>query len=163
MTNSCDIPLKHAGAGISRADAPAGHESHRVPHVLENGEIVLDPWWGTIQPAQLHPDLPTVGELEVLDHIAAGGVLIDTRLPEYIAESGTIPGALAIPARDVTDHLELFDERPVVLFCNGPQCAATPIAVKRLLAAGVEPARMAYYRGGIQDWLALGLPIEHPE
>jgi rhodanese-related sulfurtransferase len=47
---------------------------------------------------------------------------------------------------------------PVVLFCNGPQCTATPQAIARLLAAGWDADRLRYYRGGIHDWATLGLP-----
>lgn len=158
--DSCTVKAPTPAGWIARADAPPGHRSHRVPHLDATGELVVDPWWGAIQPASLHPDLPTVGELEVFEHVAAGGTLIDTRLPEYVAESGTLPGAIAIPWKEIDQHLELFEDGVCVLFCNGPQCAATPRAVERALAAGVPPERMAYYRGGIQDWMALGLPVE---
>lgn len=51
---------------------------------------------------------------------------------------------------------------PVVLFCNGPQCGATPHAIAALLDAGWDPARLRYYRGGIHDWVTLGLPLVPP-
>ena len=47
-----------------------------------------------------------------------------------------------------------------ILFCNGPQCAATPDAVEALLAAGYPAGALAYYRGGLHDWQTLGLPVE---
>ena len=144
---------------IQRSGAPEGHEPRRVPLVQEGGLVTIDPWWGTIQPQRLHPRIPTWGELEVIEHIEAGGRLIDTRLPEYTAASGTIPNSLVLPWETITDHLDVIDPGAVtVLFCNGPQCAATPRAVGRLLDAGVEPEALAYYRGGIQDWIGLGLP-----
>jgi len=148
---------------IQRSKAPQGHEPRRVPVVSDDGLVTLDPWWGTIQPQQLHPGIPTWGELEVLEHINAGGLLIDTRLPEYVEASGTIPGAIVVSWETITDHLDLIDRRRVTaLFCNGPQCAATPRAVGRLLDAGIDPGNLAYYRGGIQDWVALGLPTVPP-
>jgi hypothetical protein len=49
-----------------------------------------------------------------------------------------------------------------VLFCNGPQCTATPRAVAALLAAGHPATSLLYYRGGIHDWVTLGLPLHHP-
>lgn len=144
---------------ISRATGPEGHDPQRVPVIEDDGMIEIDPWWGSIQPGQLHPGIPTWGELELIDHIESGGRLIDTRLPSYVEASGTIPGAIVLPWETITDHLELFDpDRVTALFCNGPQCAATPRAVDRLLAAGVAPGSLAYYRGGIQDWVSLGLP-----
>ncbi len=146
---------------IERATAPHGHKPRRVPSTNRYGLVTIDPWWGTIQPEYLHPEIPTWGELEVIEHLEAGGRLVDTRQPEYVAATGTIPGSLAIPWEQITEHLDDLDPDGVtVLFCNGPQCAATPRAVERLLDAGVEPARLADYRGGIQDWLSLGLPTE---
>ena len=50
-----------------------------------------------------------------------------------------------------------------MLFCNGPQCAATPDAIRTLLRAGYPAERLAYYRGGIHDWVTLGLPLEPAE
>ena len=81
------------------------------------------------------------------------------RQPEHVAH-GTLPGAVAIRHEDIVDGLaELRPAGPVVLFCNGPQCTATPQAVAALLAAGWEAARLRYYRGGIHDWVTLGLPL----
>ncbi|MBK5116040.1 MAG: hypothetical protein JJE23_03875, partial [Thermoleophilia bacterium] len=45
------------------------------------------------------------------------------------------------------------------LYCNGPQCLATPDAVGLLLDAGWDPASLRYYRGGIHNWVTLGLPL----
>ncbi|WP_210491435.1 rhodanese-like domain-containing protein [Patulibacter sp. SYSU D01012] len=142
-----------------RAAAPTGHDPQRVPHVLASGLVALDPWWGTIQPQTLHPDLPTVGELEVIAHLRAGGAAVDTRRPEYVAASGTLPGARVVPWEEIAARADEIDPGAVtVLFCNGPQCAATPRAVRALLDAGRDPRSLAYYRGGLLDWMALGLP-----
>jgi hypothetical protein len=54
--------------------------------------LVVDATWGTITPIQLAPRVCTVGELEVIEHIAAGLPLIDTRLATYL-ETGTLPSA----------------------------------------------------------------------
>lgn len=131
----------------------------RVPALDESGLVTIDPWWGRIQPQQLHPELPTFGELEVIAHLEAGGPLIDTRRPEYVEASGTIPGAVVIPWEEVKIRTaEIDPDEVTVLFCNGPQCAATPRAIETLLELGRNPGSLAYYRGGIQDWVGLGLP-----
>jgi rhodanese-related sulfurtransferase len=146
---------------FERSRAPKGHRPHRVPVILASGLVVVDPWWGTIQPHQLHPDLPTVGELEVIEHLEAGGAIVDTRRIEYVAETGTIPGSLVIPWEETEARAGEIDHGVVtVLFCNGPQCAATPRTVEILLALGRDPGSLAYYRGGMQDWMGLGLPVE---
>jgi rhodanese-related sulfurtransferase len=108
----------------------------------------------------LAPRVRTIGELELIEHLRAGRQLIDTRKPEFVAQ-GTIAGAISIAHTEIEEHLEELDpERPVAMFCNGPQCAATPDAVRRLLAAGHPPELILYYRGGMHDWMTLGLPVE---
>lgn len=125
----------------------------------EPGLFIVDATWGVIQPLQLPGAVQTVGELEVIDHIEAGDVLVDCRQPEHVAH-GTLPGAVAIRHQEIVERLRKLDpQRPVVLFCNGPQCTATPQAITALLAAGWDAARLRYYRGGIHDWVTLGLPL----
>lgn len=126
----------------------------------EEGIVLVDATWGTIQPMTLAPGVQTIGELELIEHLRAGRQLVDTRLAEFVHQ-GTIPGAMAIAHTEIEDHLEELDaQRPVALFCNGPQCGATPDAVRRLLTAGRPPALILYYRGGMHDWMTLGLPVE---
>jgi rhodanese-related sulfurtransferase len=160
---ACSIDPTRRHSGINRAHAPEGHVERRVPQTNEDGEVAIDPWWGVIQPASLHPQIVTIGELELIEHLGHGGAAIDTRRPDYVEASDTIPGARAIHWEKITDHLELFEDGVTVLFCNGPQCAATPRAVELLLASGAKPERIAYYRGGLHDWISLGLPVEPPQ
>ena len=141
---------------------PRRTDAFMIPYAVEGapGQFLVDATWGTIMPMQLAPGVRTVGELDVLAHIEAGLPLIDTRLPQYLAQ-GTIPSARAIPHTQIAERLPEFDpESDTILFCNGPQCAATPDAIRRLLDAGHPPERLLYYRGGIHDWVTLGLPLE---
>ena len=134
----------------------------QLPRALaeDRGLVLVDATWGTIQPMTLAPGVQTIGELELIEHLRAGGKLIDTRRPEFLAQ-GTIPGSLAITHTEIEQHLDELDaDQPVALFCNGPQCAATPDAVRRLLKAGRPPALILYYRGGMHDWMTLGLPVQ---
>jgi|SRR5579875_1090838 len=133
----------------------------RLPGIPER--VIVDTTWGRIQPIRLHPEIETVGELEVIEHLQAGMALIDTRRREAFA-AGTIPGARSLPHVELPQRIgELDRDTPAILFCNGPQCAATPDAITILLAHG-HPARvLRYYRGGMHDWLTLGLPIAHPD
>jgi rhodanese-related sulfurtransferase len=126
------------------------------------GLVAVDATWGTIRPMQLAPGVLTVGELEVIAHIRAGGRLVDTRRPELHAE-GTIATAEGVRHEEAVERLgDLDPERPVILFCNGPQCGATPDAIAALLEAGQPAAGMRYYRGGLHDWVTLGLPLVRP-
>ena len=130
VVNVNDQPLER----LARRDPVA-----RLPRAVagEPGLFIVDATWGLIQPLQLPGGVPTVGELEVLEHVRAGGALIDTRQPEHVAH-GTLPGAVAIRHEDIVDGLaELRPAGPVVLFCNGPQCTATPAGRRRAARRGL--------------------------
>lgn len=136
-------------------------DAFMVPRPIpgEPGRFVVDGTWGKIAPMLIADGVRTVGELEVIEHIEAGRPVIDTRLPHFTA-TGTIPTARVVPHTETTDRLGEFDcDADTVLFCNGPQCAATPDAIRTLLDAGHPADRILYYRGGIHDWVTLGLPL----
>ena len=133
-----------------------------VPRPAGEGRFYVDATWGHIRPMQLAAGVRTVGELEVIAHTAQGLPVVDSRLPEYF-EGGTIPTAVNIPHTETALRIAEFDpDVETVLFCNGPQCAATPDAVEQLLAVGYPAEAILYYRGGIHDWVTLGLPLEAP-
>ncbi len=100
----------------------------------------------------------TVGELEVIAHFEAGRPLIDSR-PERAYLQRTIPGASNLPHDEVAARLDQLDpDVATVVFCNGPQCAASPDAIHSLLDRSYPARSLLYYRGGLHDWLTLGLP-----
>lgn len=159
MESACSIDrTRSARQDLRRQGAPDGHDACRIPVVQPDGQIVIDPWWGAIQPYSLHPGLETIGELELIAHIEAGGKVVDTRRREYVEKTGLIPSAAHIEWEQINDHPDAFDSGKTALYCNGPQCGATPNAVRLLLEAGHDPRTLLYYRGGIQDWMGLGLP-----
>lgn len=146
------------GPALSRL--PRRPDAFMVPRAVvgEPGRFVVDGTWGTLNPMVLAPGVRTVGELEVVAHLESSLPVIDSRLPEYFA-AATIPGARSLPHVETAERAgELSRTLDTVLFCNGPQCAATPDAVRRLLEAGHPPERLLYYRGGMHDWMTLGLP-----
>ena len=153
----------NTGTNTPKLERLARREQVRkLPKALdgEEGLVLVDATWGTIQAMTLAPGVQTIGELELIEHLHAGHQLVDTRQAEFVHQ-GTIPGAIAIAHTEIEDHLEELDpEQPVALFCNGPQCAATPDAVHRLLTAGRPPRLILYYRGGMHDWMTLGLPVD---
>lgn len=53
--------------------------------------------------------------------------------------------------------------KEVLLYCNGMWCGQSPRAIKNLLALGYPPAKIFYYRGGMQAWQSLGLTVYKPE
>ncbi|OGT81691.1 MAG: sulfurtransferase [Gammaproteobacteria bacterium RIFCSPLOWO2_02_FULL_61_13] len=141
-----------------------------------------------IQPAVIAPGVETIAELEMLHYLkqAATGdasvLVIDSRTPDWV-ENGTIPGSINIPWTmldtgagadpfQVADILQqrfgvknregLWDfsaARTLVLFCNGNWCGQSPANIRTLLSLGYPPARLKWYRGGMQNWEMLGLTV----
>lgn len=140
-----------------RPQAPAS-----VPREVE-GEpdlVAVDTTWGELQPLQCAPGVVTLGELELLEQISGGAVLIDSRVPD--SRSGvTIPGAVNIPHDRIIGFRDQLDvSRLSVFFCNGPQCPQSPAAIRALLETGYPASGLAYYRGGLHDWVTLAMPTE---
>ena len=149
-----------------RSDLPRAKRDRgpiRVPMLLaDSGLVVIDATWGTIRPIRLANGVCTVGELEVMEHLDRGLSLIDSR-PAEAYELSTSPGARNIPHEETVERIAQLDPaEPTIFFCNGPQCAASPEAIDALLIAKFPPAAIRYYRGGLHDWMSLGLPIEPP-
>jgi rhodanese-related sulfurtransferase len=138
---------------------------------------------GKIQP--MFPFAPhaveTIAELDVIDYLrqkTAGDdtiFIIDTRTPNWLAITGSIPSAVNIPytkfnnkesALDIMeDQLdvqtgEIYDfsyAKTLIMYCNGIWCGQTPAAIKALLKYGYPATKIKYYRGGMNAWKSLGL------
>lgn len=138
-------------------DAPPQMIPQPIPG--QPGLVQVDTTWGNIQPMQVADGVRTVGEVEVIEHLDQGLPVVDARTRDF-HERSTIPGATNIPYPDVKTHMEALDRgQPTVFFCNGPQCPQSPTAIRALLEAGYPAEQILYYRGGLHDWLTLGLPV----
>ena len=144
-----------------------------------------------IQPMTLAPGVETIGELELIEYlraISAGNqdlMVIDSREGDWPQRTGIIPGAVIIPwdklflARNDPDKVAAILEdkfkarhdgtfwsfaqaRTLIFYCNGPWCGQSPTNIKTLLALGYPANKIKWYRGGIQDWKALGLTTVEP-
>lgn len=143
---------------------------------------------GSIQP--MHPFKPhnveTIAEREVIDYIKKMSdgddsiLLVDSRTPAWIKLSGLIPGAINIPFtqfKESADALEVMEDqldvlvsetfdfsnaKTLVMYCNGVWCGQSPTAIRKLLAMGYPASKIKYYRGGMQNWAALGLTVIKP-
>jgi len=136
-----------------------------------------------VQPISLHPEVKTIGEVELLTHVKnKDALLVDSRTPDWInGKSGTIPGAVNIPWKEISiskggadeitqgEHLEFLGAkqreddswdysgaRQVIFFCNGYWCGQSPANIKTLLKMGYPPNKILWYRGGMQAWSSLG-------
>ena len=148
---------------MSRRPRTREQDPVSVPQPLQ-GEadlVVVDTTWGELQPIEVAPGVRTVGELEVIDLVEQGALLVDCRTPGSFM-GATIAGSVLIPHDEIVDRRDELGEL-AVLFCNGPQCPQSPDAIRRLLAAGVPASALAYYRGGMQDWVCTALPTQPQE
>ena len=158
-------------------------------HKLTNGfaktSRVCPPF--CVQPIEIHKDVKTVGEVELLSFLDnevknSKGLLIDARLPDWF-EKGTIPGSINIPfsildgglkskhatrilkllGATVSDDKWSFDNaQKLLLFCNGMWCGQSPRAIKDFISMGYPPEKLFWYRGGMQAWQLLGLTVVTP-
>ena len=143
-----------------------------------------------IQPLTIAPGVETIGELEILEYLkrrAAGDdsvLVIDSRGPKWIVK-GTIPGSVNIHYKKLSintdedgmaDIIEkqfgaerlsklwdFSDARTLIFFCNGMWCGQSPRNIRSLLKIGYPPAKIKWYRGGMQAWETMGLTTVKPE
>ena len=98
-----------------------------------------------------------VGRDELQARLRAGTVLlVDVRpLEEYSA--GHIPGARAVPLRELEGFLDGLPDAPeIVAYCRGPYCVLAPQAVRACHARGLRAWRL---EDGFPEWRLAGLPV----
>lgn len=140
-----------------------------------------------IQPMSAGDGVATSGELEVLafleDTVSNGeGLLLDTRLPADFNQR-SIPGAINVPhitlntenrfrddilralgaTGDTTLGLDFSNAMSLMVFSGGVWSSDAADAVEHLLNAGYPAEKIYYYRGGLQAWAHVGLPVIVPQ
>lgn len=136
-------------------------------------------------------ELEVLGYLKRISNGDRSVMLVDSRTPDWI-QRGTIPGAVNIPWDkiniDVAGNFEIEAEaetlndilvnqfsvqmvdnqwdfrkaKTLVLFCNGIWCPQSSINIKTLTKMGYPTYKLKWYRGGMQDWVSVGLTTVHP-
>ncbi|MGM0621069.1 MAG: rhodanese-like domain-containing protein [Bacteroidota bacterium] len=147
---------------ISEKRAPKREDTQMVPQPVsgEPGLVIVDTTWGIIQPIEIAENVRTVDEFEVHKYQEKGLPIVDSRTSDFY-EASTISGAKNIPHNEITERMDELDRsKPTIFFCNGPQCPQSPTAIRNLLSAGYPPEKILYYRGGMHDWITLGLPVD---
>ena len=138
-----------------------------------------------IQPMHMPEGVETIGEIEMLAYLrrAAEGddsiLIIDSRGPSWL-DKGTIPGSVnihykrlsprAVEEAEIAEIMQkqfgvelgevlwdFSDAKTLVLFCNGAWCPQSSANIKTLLGLGYPAYKLKWYRGGMQDWVSLGL------
>lgn len=118
-------------------------------------------------------------------------LVIDSRTPGW-SQRGTIPGSISVPwnkinvemqgtfetaaeaesvhdiletifgAKQTDDGWDFSNAKTLVLFCNGLWCPQSAANIKTLLKMGYPAEKLKWYRGGMQDWVSLGLTTVKP-
>jgi len=131
-------------------------------------------------------ELDVLGYLQRISSGDRTTLVVDSRTPEWILR-GTIPGSINVPWNkinlDVEGSFEVATEaktlesilhdkfganlidgqwdfrnaKTLVLFCNGLWCPQSALNIKTLLKLGYPAYKLKWYRGGMQDWVSLGL------
>jgi len=104
----------------------------------------------------------TVPELERLIGSSTPPAIIDVRSEASRERDGAIPGALAwsLHADDAAGAPELPHDVDVVVYCACPNEVSAARVARQLQRAGFKRVRPLH--GGIDAWIAAGLPIERP-
>jgi len=118
-------------------------------------------------------------------------LVVDSRDPGWVAR-GTIPGAVHVPWTSIdtdvsgpfadsaeTERLrhilvglfgaiktnqgwDFSKARTLVLFCNGIWCGQSSANIRTLAGLGYPVEKMKWYRGGMQNWVSVGLTTVGP-
>lgn len=95
---------------------------------------------------------------DLLKRVVEGGVTVLDVRPVEEFRTGHIPGALSVPLNHLKEILaKLPVDQEIVAYCRGPYCVLSIQAVEALLGKGFNATRL---EESIQDWCAMGLPVE---
>ena len=86
-----------------------------------------------------------------------GVLVVDVRPAEEYA-AGHLPGAVSAPLEDLAHRIRSFPkDREVVVYCRGPYCAYSHVAVELLRKRGFQARRL---EDGLPEWEAEAFPVE---
>ena len=120
--------------------------------------IVLKWWQRHRFMKQLRMDRVTVDELHDLLSQRRVGKIIDVRSPTSQALTGRIPGAVTVDFDNLRSDLLAVEPESEVVYCACPNEATAARVAKALLQRGFK--RVRPLAGGIDAWIASGMPVE---
>jgi rhodanese-related sulfurtransferase/DNA-binding transcriptional ArsR family regulator len=139
----------------SLADAAVGDFFRSLRVLGEDRLAELD----QIQRRFLHlsGDLSPVDRDTLIKRVRSGEVVVIDVRPVEEYRTAHIPGALAIPMRELKRRLsELPRKKEIIAYCRGPFCVLATDAVQLLRSRGLRAHRL---EASVHDWQALGFPI----
>ena len=183
---SVDVMHKGKSVNINRSDdknakmpeAYARVSRHCPPFCVQPASIA--------QGVDSVGELEVLGYLKRIANGDRTIMVVDSRTPEWVRR-GTIPGSVNVPWNqinvDVQGSFEIAAEaetladilqkqfgaqlvdgkwdfrnaKTLVLFCNGIWCPQSGANIQTLLNLGYPAYKLKWYRGGMQDWVSVGL------
>jgi len=182
ITVKRDIPAECKKLPINNLMVWTGDYAHKsVPAPCKSTYVHTT---GKLLPMQLHEDITTYGELEILAFLKQmqnddSMMLIDGRKQDWF-DYRTIPGAINMPFHHFKERnafefefehnlrilgvkinedesMDFSKVKTIAIFCNGPWCSQSVAMIEALLDVGYPADKMNWYRGGMQTWLAAGM------
>jgi rhodanese-related sulfurtransferase len=91
-------------------------------------------------------------------------VFVDARSTDMFA-AGHIPGSISIPYKafehGVPAEVELLPrDQPIVVYCDGADCHASPVVTDKLLELGFTKDLVRTFSGGWTKWVEMKMEIE---
>lgn len=145
-------------------------QTPRGPLVITRVKTAFGIDKGYIQPLVPQPGVTPVTEIEVMKALNDPATLVIDMRDEDAPLKTTIPNTYHIPYNELEDHMaelgcvsvgknqwNCADAYNIVGFCYGPMCVQSPAGIAILVHMGFPVSKISYYRGGMTDWVALGL------
>jgi rhodanese-related sulfurtransferase len=145
-------------------------QTKKGPFVLTRTMTACAKNAGALQEMVPVPGVHPVGEIDILNALNDSNSLVVDMRDVTDRVKGTIPGSMGMPYTEVvarlaelgcsktSDKWNCEKAKKVFAFCNGPVCPQSPIAIRAMTREGFPADKIYYYRGGMLDWDALGLP-----
>jgi len=116
-----------------------------------------------IQPIRVARGVQTIGELELITAIKDPKVLLVDARPKswFVLES--LPGAVNIPEKVTANPkardklLKILGSKVLVVYGNGSWSPEAAQFIRNMIRLGFPPAKLRYYRDGLQGWKLLGM------
>lgn len=175
---------RKGGEGATIPDAYAKVSRHCPPFCIQPMQAVAG--------VDTVGELEVLGYLKRIANGDLTVMVVDSRTPEWVVR-GTIPGSVNIPwnqinvdmqgtfeidaeaetladilthqfgAKLVNGHWDFRTAKTLVMFCNGIWCPQSLINIKTLTKLGYPAYKIKWYRGGMQDWVSVGLTTAMPK
>lgn len=140
------------------------------PITITRGKTTCSSDKGYLQPLVPMAGVQPVTEIEVLRGLNDPSTMVIDMRDEEDPLDATIPNSYHIAYNEIEDRLDevgcvkasgkpwdCTHARQVIAFCYGPMCLQSPAGIRRMVQQGFPVHNIAYYRGGMMNWKALGL------